>query len=83
MEEQLTVEQLQERVDLLIKKSREVNDLKNGIIKLQEDLIGGMKEQLDISERRGVHSFRAGLWFGLVVGTVICIIANIIITTIR
>lgn len=82
-EKEPTLEELQERIDTLIKKSKAADELRISIIKLQEDLIGGLQEQCQIAERRASVAFRAGLWTGLVVGTVICIIANIIIAAVR
>lgn len=82
-EKEPTLEELQERIDTLIRKSRAADELRSSIIKLQEDLITGLQEQCEITERRGKLAFNAGLWLGLVVGTVICIIANIIIAAVR
>jgi hypothetical protein len=84
MSEQIpTIEELQERIETLMKKSKQISDLKESIIKIQEDLIGALQERTEILEKRVRHSFYAGLWLGMVVATIICIIANLIITAIR
>jgi uncharacterized protein YigA (DUF484 family) len=84
MSEQIpTIEELQERIETLMKKSKQISDLKESIIKIQEDLIGALQERTEILEKRVRHSFHAGLWLGMVVATIICIIANLIISTIR
>lgn len=80
---QTLAEELQERLDLLIKKSNEAEELRGSIIKLQEDLIGELVERLAITESRSHAAFKAGLWTGLVVGTTICIMINLIITLLR
>lgn len=82
-EKERTVEELQERIETLIKKSKKISDLKESIIKIQEDLIGALQERTEILEKRARNAFYAGLWLGMVVGTVICIIANIIIAAIK
>lgn len=84
MSEQIpTIEELQERIETLLKKSQQISDLKESIIKIQEDLIGTLQERTEILEKRARNAFYAGLWLGLVVGTIVCIIANLIITAIR
>lgn len=80
---QTLAEELQERLDLLIKKSAEADELRGSIIKLQEDLIGELIEQLNREKQRGLVSFKAGAFTGLVVGTIICIIINLVITVVR
>jgi hypothetical protein len=82
-EQEPTVEQLTEKLDTLIKKQKSLDELRSSIIKLQEDLIGGLQEELKVEKIRGHLSFKAGTFFGLVVGTVICIIASLIIGAIR
>jgi hypothetical protein len=80
---ELTVEQLTQTVENLIKKQESSDELRSAVIKLQEDLIGELIEQLNITKERAHVSFKAGVFFGLVIGTVICIIINLIMTTIR
>jgi hypothetical protein len=80
---QTLAEELQERLDLLIKKSEEAETLRGSIIKLQEDLIGELIEELNREKQRGIVSFKAGAFAGLVVGTIICMIINLVITVIR
>lgn len=82
-EKEPTVEQLTEKLDTLIKKQKSLDELRSSIIKLQEDLIGELQEELKVEKTRGHLSFKAGTFFGLVVGTVICIIADLIIAAIR
>lgn len=80
---QTLVEELQDRIDTLIKKSAEADELRGSIIKLQEDLIGELIERLATVESRSHAAFKAGLWTGLVSGTTICIMINLIITLLR
>lgn len=80
---QTLAEELQERLDLLIKKSAEADELRGSIIKLQEDLIGELVERLATVESRSHAAFKAGVWTGLVVGTTICIIINLVITVMK
>lgn len=80
---QTLAEELQERLDLLIKKSAEADKLRGSIIKLQEDLIGELVERLATVESRSHAAFKAGAWTGLVVGTTICIIINLVITVMK
>lgn len=78
-----TIEELQERIETLLKKSQQISDLKESIIKIQEDLIGTLHDRTEILEKRARNAFYAGLWLGLVIGTIVCIIANIIIAAIK
>lgn len=78
-----TIEELTIKLDTVMKKAQEAADLRSSIIKLQEDLIGELIEQLSTTQQRAHVSFKAGVFFGLVIGTVICIIINLIMTTIR
>lgn len=80
---QTLVEELQDRIDTLIKKSAEADELRGSIIKLQEDLIGELIEELSREKQRGLVSFKAGAFAGLVLGTIICMIINLVITVIR
>lgn len=82
-EKEPTLEELQERIDTLIKKSKQAELLRGSIIKLQEDLIGELQEQLRLTERRLKFSWKAGLWLGLVVATVACTIINIVIAAVK
>jgi hypothetical protein len=82
-EQEPTVEQLMEKLDTLMKKQKAIDELRGSIIKLQEDLIGGLQEELNVEKSRGHVSFKAGAFFGLVVGTIICIVASLIISAIR
>ncbi len=82
-EKEPTTEELQSRIETLIKKSKAADELRTSIIKLQEGLIDELQKALEVAGRRTNNAFNAGLWLGLVVGTVICIIANIIIAAIK
>jgi uncharacterized coiled-coil protein SlyX len=82
-EQEPTVEQLTEKLDTLIKKQKSLDELRSSIIKLQEDLIGELGDQLETEKERGLRAFKTGMFFGLVVGTVICIVADLIIAAIR
>ena len=78
-----TIEELTAKLDNVINKERQAAELRDSIIRLQEDLIGELIEQLNTTKERAHVSFKAGVFFGLVIGTVICIIINLIMTTIR
>lgn len=78
-----TIEELTAKLDAVINKERQAAELRDSIIRLQEDLIGELIEQLNTTKQRAHVSFKAGVFFGLVIGTVICIIINLIMTTIR
>jgi len=78
-----TIEELTAKLDTVMKKEHQLGELRTSIIKLQEDLIGELIEQLNTTKERAHVSFKAGVFFGLVIGTVICIIINLIMTTIR
>jgi hypothetical protein len=81
--EQLTVEKLLEKLDNLMKKQKASDQIRGSVIKLQEDLITGLKEELSIERRRGMVSFKSGLFGGLVIGTSICIIIDLVIAWVR
>ena len=83
MLEEKLLSELKKDIDSLQNKVKERDDLKNNIIKLQEEIISEIGERMELIEKKSYTVFKAGFWTGLVIGTTICIIIDLVIATIR
>ena len=75
----LTVQELTQTLDDLIKKQERSDELRTSIIKMQEDLISELLDELNLEKSRRTAPFKAGIFAGLIFSTVIYIIINVVI----
>ena len=79
----LTVQELTQTLDDLIKKQERSDELRTSIIKMQEDLISELLDELNLEKSRRTPSFKAGIFAGLIFSILICIIISVIISAVR
>tara|TARA_R110000822_G_scaffold126684_1_gene261897 strand:+ start:99 stop:368 length:270 start_codon:yes stop_codon:yes gene_type:complete len=77
------IEDLKANLESLQDKMKARDELKNSIINLQEEIISELGERMGIIEKKSSVVFKAGFWTGLITGTTICLIIDLLIVSIR